>query len=468
MSRIRVGVFLQNLSARRPRGVARVARALAEHLLEDPSLELYAIGDPSYDRVAIVAEHFDLADYLAAIPLVEPEPPGEDEATGKDRFRRFMLRWCRWALRSPWPEIAYYATRPLGVAPPLRKLYRWLRGKLPPPSSDLNALDAAVEEDRLAALGPTTLNKFDVLLSFEAFEFIWDWPRDKLRPALFGMVHDTLPLRIDEGPGGRPDHFFRALGKMTMRADRLLCVSEATQRDVLAFFPTAIGKTRVIMNGHDVERFAMARALPRQQPANRIRILMLGDIDRRKNVQNAFLAMPELARSLAPRQLELIIAGNDGHRRHFAHLQAIAERHCLVSWVGYVADDTLPALFASADVFLFPSLWEGFGIPVIEAMSAGVPVVCSELSSLPEVGGRHAFYCDPYDPSSLAGALVAACSMSPEERREWVADAASWSARFTWEHAARTLAGEIKAACGRESPALPRLRRVQPAGAHVG
>ena len=89
---------------------------------------------------------------------------------------------------------------------------------------------------------------------------------------------------------------------------------------------------------------------------------------------------------------------------------------------GYVEDDLLPALLAGCDCFVYPSLWEGFGIPVLEAMSAGVPVVCSDVSSLPEVAGPHAFYCDPYDPRSIANAVNRALAISPGEREDaWTA-----------------------------------------------
>ena len=98
-----------------------------------------------------------------------------------------------------------------------------------------------------------------------------------------------------------------------------------------------------------------------------------------------------------------------------------------------MSEGSLPALLSECDCFVYPSLWEGFGIPVLEAMSAGVPVVCSDLASLPEVAGPHAIYCDPYDPQSIAAAVNRALAMPSTERKEHVAAARDWSARFTWD-----------------------------------
>ncbi|MFM8271665.1 MAG: glycosyltransferase, partial [Gemmata sp.] len=110
-----------------------------------------------------------------------------------------------------------------------------------------------------------------------------------------------------------------------------------------------------------------------------------------------------------------------------------AGRYVRVERAGYTADDALPALLAACDCFVYPSLWEGFGIPVLEAMSAGVPVVCSDLSSLPEVAGPHAFYCDPHDPRAVAAAVARALALPAAERAARTTAARDWAARFTWD-----------------------------------
>lgn len=96
----------------------------------------------------------------------------------------------------------------------------------------------------------------------------------------------------------------------------------------------------------------------------------------------------------------------------------------------------LIALFQTADVFVFPSLYEGFGLPVLEAMSAGTPVVTTRHASLPEVGGEHAFFVDPVTPEVIADAIRSVMSISPSERCDRRNAAREWASRFTWSETA--------------------------------
>jgi glycosyltransferase involved in cell wall biosynthesis len=289
-----------------------------------------------------------------------------------------------------------------------------------------------------------SLRRFDVLVSFELFEHIWDWPVETLPAKTICVIHDTIPLRIDEGPNARPDHFFRCCARPVIRADRLVCVSKSSERDLLAFFPNAKGRTEVIYNGHDLETFGQRELPSAARNPEACRLLMVGDIDRRKNVQNVLRAIPTIKRMLPLCSIELVIVGKNEHEAIFSHLTKIANELGTVKWVGYVPDKNIIDYYRSADVFLFPSLWEGFGIPVLEAMSAGVPVVCSDLSSLPEVGGAHVEYCDPYDPPSIAEAVVRVLKLSPEERQQRIGDARAWAATFTWERSAQQLTQIIR------------------------
>jgi glycosyltransferase involved in cell wall biosynthesis len=292
--------------------------------------------------------------------------------------------------------------------------------------------------------GLISVNRFDVLISFEAYEAIWHWPVENISPKVVCILYDTIPLRILEGPNARPDLFLRTAGLMTLRADRIVCISLSAERDVAAFFPASRGKTTVIHIAHHAERFR-DRGPPGLADAGAVRrILMVGDIDRRKNLHNVYLALPLLKRRMGDARLELLIVGNDGQRQHFASLEQEAMKHADLRWTGYVSDDELPELYRSADVFVFPSLWEGFGIPVLEAMSSGVPVVCSDLSSLPEVGGNCAVYCDPYEPSSIADAIHAVLTMTPAARETAIAKGREWADTFTWNRAGTQMIDLIK------------------------
>jgi glycosyltransferase involved in cell wall biosynthesis len=110
-----------------------------------------------------------------------------------------------------------------------------------------------------------------------------------------------------------------------------------------------------------------------------------------------------------------------------------------VVFTGFVPRKELPVLYRGADLFIFPSLYEGFGLPVLEAMACGTPVACSKVSSLPEVGGDAVEYFNPQDPSDMAGALERVFC-EPEYRERLKILGLKRSARFSWKQTAdRTL-----------------------------
>lgn len=119
----------------------------------------------------------------------------------------------------------------------------------------------------------------------------------------------------------------------------------------------------------------------------------------------------------------------------FATVQALGlEPH--VTFTGYVADEHLPALYSGADLFAFPSLYEGFGLPVLEAMACGAPVVTSNTSSLPEVTGDAALLVDPTDVAQLADAMCLVLSQ-PALAAELRAKGLARAVQFSWERTAR-------------------------------
>lgn len=109
----------------------------------------------------------------------------------------------------------------------------------------------------------------------------------------------------------------------------------------------------------------------------------------------------------------------------------------IAHFTGYVADDDLPALYRGADVLAYPSLYEGFGMPVLEGMAAGVPVVTSNVSSLPEVSGGAALEIDPLDSHAIAGALY--CAITDQDwRRNAIGRGIERASTLTWERTAKS------------------------------
>ena len=190
------------------------------------------------------------------------------------------------------------------------------------------------------------------------------------------------------------------------RADLILTPSEHTRRDVIETYSISEEKVRCIYPGlsekfmtHDTDNMTQVRQkyiLPGKF------ILFLGTIEPRKNIPGLIEAYRILC-SLLPAPCSLIIAGPFGWK-YEPIMKAIEETEG-VQYIGYVAPEDKPALYQLADLFVYPSLYEGFGFPVLEAMAAGTPVITSNRSSLPEVTGDAAYLVNPYNVSELARAM---------------------------------------------------------------
>jgi glycosyltransferase involved in cell wall biosynthesis len=163
--------------------------------------------------------------------------------------------------------------------------------------------------------------------------------------------------------------------------------------------------------------------------------LYTGTIEPRKNLVNLIEAYEKLPSALRA-QKPLVLSGHRGWQNE-AIMDRIerAQSEGWLSYLGFVPEDDLPLLFSGAYLFAFPSLYEGFGLPVLEAMASGVPVVTSNRSSLPEVGGDAAIYIEPEDVPALSRALERAL-VDDDWRRDAIARGFAQEQRFSWEKCA--------------------------------
>ncbi|HEY8370830.1 MAG TPA: glycosyltransferase family 1 protein, partial [Thermodesulfobacteriota bacterium] len=152
-------------------------------------------------------------------------------------------------------------------------------------------------------------------------------------------------------------------------------------------------------------------------------------------------------RLLEGRDFHVVVAGG-GNRRVYARVDDGTLGH--VKYLGYVTDNELRALYDRASCFVYPSLYEGFGLPPLEAMACGCPVVASDTASLPEVCGPAALYCDPRAPQDIA-AKIAAVMRSPGLRAEMRRRGFEQVRRFTWERCARMTLAVVEEAIGAAS-----------------
>ncbi|HWL45699.1 MAG TPA: glycosyltransferase family 1 protein [Ilumatobacter sp.] len=214
-------------------------------------------------------------------------------------------------------------------------------------------------------------------------------------------------------------------------ADLVLCPSQATAADLAELgFPTE--RIRVVPWGvdphrlgpGDLDRVRATYALPERF------VLFVGTVEPRKN-----LARLADAVALAEPGLPLVVAGADGWGA-----AAPAGEH--VRFLGFVPGDDLPALYAAATTFAYPSLEEGFGLPVAEAMAAGTPVVTSAGGATAEVAGGAAVLVDPADPETIAAGIRSALA----DPAEWAARGSARAAELTWERTAAATVGAYREA----------------------
>lgn len=222
-------------------------------------------------------------------------------------------------------------------------------------------------------------------------------------------VHD---LAIYDHPEWFPNGQWLATRVIVPRSIRgaaaIVCPSEATRHAVERIFAVKPDRCHVIPHGVEPIFFDPVSEAHRQQVSERYRLpdrylLQVGTIQPRKNYLTTLRA---LARIPPAERLPLLAVGNFGWDFHPV-LEAVSSLK-LSSWVrfaGYAGLDDLPALYQMAEVAVFPSLDEGFGIPVLEAFAAGVPLVASTAGAIPEVAGDAALLCDPMDDTALANNL---------------------------------------------------------------
>jgi glycosyltransferase involved in cell wall biosynthesis len=246
-----------------------------------------------------------------------------------------------------------------------------------------------------------------------------------------------------------------ALSRAVRRADGLVAISEHTQRELAGHFGIAAERVTVtpLGLGHRVDTVA-ASEVPRSRltamgVGGEDFLLTLSTVEPRKNLPRLFEAFARLISHPEWGDLRLVVAGGRGWKTGPTYGRpaelGIEDR---VDFLGFVPDEQLALLFAGCRAFVLPSIVEGFGMPLLEAMASGAPVVCSRAGALPEVGGAVPVYFDPLDVEDMARALGESLG-STVPREEVAARGRARAAQFSWEDAsARTLAAIVAAAGG--------------------
>ena len=267
------------------------------------------------------------------------------------------------------------------------------------------------------------------------------------------VVHDLLPLFFPaEYP--RQQYYFRSLVPRVLRSSRVLVAdSESTRRDITQSYGIAPDKIRVVYPGYDPDTYSANGSDRPLRSREGSYLLYVGNLLPHKNLLSLLDALAILRRR---RRARLIIRG-DGQP---AYARAVRERvetlglGDLVSFQGYAAEGALRDLYAGAVCLVLPSLREGFGLPVLEAMACGTPVITSSSSSLPEVGGDAALRVDPHDAIDLADAMYRVLT-DADLRDDLRERGLKWVRAFSWRRTAEQISrllDEVRAGTGGVTP----------------
>lgn len=248
-------------------------------------------------------------------------------------------------------------------------------------------------------------------------------------------IHDLATLDHPEWFDRKFALWYGALLPMlARRVEHILTVSQYSRRQILRQFGLPEDRVTAIPLAAD-PRFkpftaAEAEDYRRKQQLNRY-VLAVGSLEPRKNLRLLFEAWTQWKDR--PQDLELVVAGGAG--KVFSSI-GFPEPPPGVRLLGRVPDEELPILYAAAEIFVFPTLYEGFGLPPLEAMACGTPVITTEVTSLPEVVGEAGWYCDPHDVQSLIAALRT-LTENPECRQEMTQQGLTRACQFSWDRTAQ-------------------------------
>jgi glycosyltransferase involved in cell wall biosynthesis len=259
-------------------------------------------------------------------------------------------------------------------------------------------------------------------------------------------IHDVIPLRLPAYQlGGKVKAYMKLVSYAAHRATMIITVSQHAKQDMVDALKVAPERIRVIYEAAgdeyhpitDPEILATARA--RYGISERY-IFYLGGLDQRKNVLQLIRAFSHLYHQLGDPDLQLVISGNPDKQKGqlFPDPRPVAADLGMDSQIVYrfIEDEDKPAIYSGASLFVFPSLYEGFGLPPLEAMGCGAPVVCSNRTSLPEVVGDAAISVDPEDTRALTEAMHQILTNSTLQA-DLRARSLRQAAQFSWDKTAQ-------------------------------
>ncbi|HEY5562006.1 MAG TPA: glycosyltransferase family 1 protein [Clostridiaceae bacterium] len=256
-------------------------------------------------------------------------------------------------------------------------------------------------------------------------------------------IHDLIPYVMPETVGkGYLLRFIKEIPRIIELADGILTVSEWSKNDILRLFPIDEKKIFVTSLAADSKYKPMdkekCRALIKEKYNIKLPfILYLGGFSGRKNVKSLIIAYSKLYKELN-RKFNLVIVGakkDDGN--YLVELSSSLNLSTNIIFTGFVPEELLPVFYNACEIFVYPSLCEGFGLPPLEAMSCGAPVITSNVTSIPEVVGDSGILIDPFDNSNLINAIGNLLENEPK-KEELSKKGLKRASHFSWTKTAES------------------------------
>lgn len=298
------------------------------------------------------------------------------------------------------------------------------------------------------------------LMPYGVYRRIWDWlpiaydhmfPHTdishffnyvvppKISGTVLTTIHDMTYLRYPETMDQRNlSRIRKGICYSVERSSRIIAVSEFTKREITELLGVPAENICVIRNGTPtLAAPAEFSLLQTKFSISAPYLLFIGNVEPRKNLERLIMAFSALCASTRQlSHLKLVVAGGSGWNS--TPIFELAQTVGNVVFTGYISEEDKSALYRHASLFAFPSIYEGFGIPILEAMSVGTPVLCSNTSSMPEVAGDAAVLVDPFSVDDIADGLY---KLLTDEalRAEKIAAGFTQAAKFSWDDSAQKL-----------------------------
>lgn len=251
-------------------------------------------------------------------------------------------------------------------------------------------------------------------------------------------IHDLIPYILPETVGkGYLSKFLKEMPRIVELADGIITVSECSKRDILKFFNIEKDKVFVTPLAADnkyrpLDKNQCREKLKEVYNISRPFVLYIGGFSPRKNLSALMTAFSNIHKNLDTEHDLVIVGANKDDSNLLRELSVNLNITSNVIFTGFVQEELLPVFYNSCSVFVYPSIYEGFGLPPLEAMSCGAPVITSDISSIPEVVGNGGILIDPFDMKSIMYSLEAL--LNDESIRKELSDKAlKRASQFSWK-----------------------------------